>query len=203
MIGLFEAAWEIHRFLNRHKIPYAIIGGFAVQYWGIPRLTVDVDLTVLTPLEEGTDNFVRLILTRFHSRAPDPYELARQARLVVVQASNGSGLDISFGMPGYWDELMRRARDYELEPGKAVRLCSAEDLIIHKCIAGRPQDLRDIDGVVARQSKGLDETYIRKWLAIFAKELADSEVRDRFERAWRAEKRAAREARQVYRIRRG
>jgi len=45
MIDPLEAAWEIHCFMTSHQIPYAIIGGLAVQYWGEPRLTGDVDIT--------------------------------------------------------------------------------------------------------------------------------------------------------------
>jgi hypothetical protein len=30
---------------------YAIIGGLAFQWWGEPRVTKDVDLTVVAPLD--------------------------------------------------------------------------------------------------------------------------------------------------------
>jgi hypothetical protein len=60
-------------------------------------------------------------------------------------------VDISLALPGYEDELFRRAVDFEVEPGKSIRLCSAEDLVIHKAVAGRPQDVMDIEGVVLRQ----------------------------------------------------
>lgn len=185
MNDLFDAAWEIHQFLSRHKIAYAIIGGFAVQQWGAPRLTVDVDLTVFTPIEQEPDELVRLIHTQFPRRVSDPYDLARRARLIVTQASNGRSIDISFAIPGYWDEMLERITDFELEAGKVVRVCSAEDLIIHKCIAGRPQDLKDIIGVIARQGKDLDAAYIRKWLKLFVQTLAESKVLERFENAWK------------------
>ena len=151
MIPLFEAAWEIHQFLTRQQIPYAIIGGFAVQHWGIPRLTADVDVEMLAPLTEGSENFVRLVLTKFVSRDEiDPLVRAKRDRLVLIAASNGRGIDISFGVPGYQDEFLQRAVDYKLVRGKVVRVCSAEDLIIHKCVAGRPKDIRDVEGVMAR-----------------------------------------------------
>jgi len=34
MNRLIEAALELHEFLTRHAVPYAIIGGVAVQVWG-------------------------------------------------------------------------------------------------------------------------------------------------------------------------
>jgi len=74
--------------------------------------------------------------------------------------------------------------DYEIEPGKTIRLCSAEDLIIHKAVAGRPQDISDVQGVVYRQGDKLNTAYIRQWLNEFADALADPEIVERFERAW-------------------
>jgi hypothetical protein len=67
-----------------------------------------------------------------------------------------------------------------------VRLCSPEDLIIHKALAGRPQDVLDIEGVVARQGARLDLGYLRRWLVDLARTAEDPDVVGRFERAWAA-----------------
>ena len=77
-----------------------------------------------------------------------------------------------------------RAVEVELEPGKPVRLCSAEDLIIHKAVARCPRDVKDIEGVVYRQADRLDTSYIRPWLNEFASLLADPDLLAPFERAW-------------------
>ncbi|CAG0943771.1 hypothetical protein ANRL1_01467 [Anaerolineae bacterium] len=192
MIPLYEVAWEIHRFFTRHKIPYAIIGGFAVQQWGVPRFTADVDAEMLAPLTEGSENFVRLILSEFSSRDNvDPFTRAKRDRVVLISASNGRGIDISFGVPEYQDELLARAVDYKLARGKVVRVCSAEDLIIHKCVAGRDKDLRDVEGVIARQGELLDVAYIRKWLKLFDEQLPEPHAVADFERAWRVGQRTA------------
>ena len=53
MIPPHEAAWEVHEFLTRAGLRYAIIGGVAIQHWGEPRLTVDLDVTVAVPLDEA------------------------------------------------------------------------------------------------------------------------------------------------------
>ena len=42
-----EAAWQAHTFFTEQGIPYAIIGGIAVQYWGEPRFTQDIVVTNL------------------------------------------------------------------------------------------------------------------------------------------------------------
>jgi hypothetical protein len=179
------AAWEIHEFFQSLGLPYAVIGGLAVQWWGEPRVTRDVDLTVIGPLDQPSSVFVQQVLDRFPARIENALEFACRNRVILITASNGCPADISMGLPGYEDEVMQRAVEFELEPGKPVRICSAEDLIIHKAIAGRPQDVRDIEGVVYRQREALDTAIIRHWLHAFAELLGDSEIVERFERPWR------------------
>jgi hypothetical protein len=40
---------------------------------------------------------------------------------------------------------------------------SAEDVIIHKCFAGRPRDLEDARSIIIKNPK-LDQAYVRRWL---------------------------------------
>lgn len=178
------AAYEIGSYLNDRGILYAVIGGLAVQVWGEPRLTVDVDLTISTSIEQELSNPVDTILERFPSRVAHALEFARKHRMILITASNGINVDISLGLPGYEDEMLARAIEFEIEPGKSIRLCSAEDLIIHKAIAGRPQDIADIQGIVYRQGDRLNLPYIRRWLNEFGAVLDDTEVQRRFENAW-------------------
>ncbi|MGH2545114.1 MAG: hypothetical protein ACRDIB_20175 [Ardenticatenaceae bacterium] len=184
MNGRDSAAWEVHQFLTALGIPYAIIGGVAVQRWGEPRFTQDVDLTVAAPLDDP-ETFVQQVLDRFSPRLEDALTFALRNRVILVQATNGYNLDIALGLPGYEDEVIQRAIDYELEPGKAVRLCSAEDLIIHKAVAGRSQDVRDIEGIIYRQGDVLDVGYIRQWLHGFAEILGKPAIVELFESPWR------------------
>ncbi len=178
------AAWEVSRFLVQHDILYVVIGGLAVQEWGGARLTVDADSTVAAPLE-GSADIVQLITTHFPSRISDPEALAQRARMILIKASNGVDVDISLGLPGYEDELFRRAVEIEIDADKSLRVCSAEDLIIHKAVAGRPQDIVDIESVVLRQGRHLDASYIRRWLNEFSDLLANPDVLQHFEQAYR------------------
>ncbi len=79
------AAWEIHTFLLKVGIPYAIIGGLAVQWWGEPRLTRDVDLTVIAPLDE-LERFIEQVTTYFMPRIDDAVTFARRNRVILVRA---------------------------------------------------------------------------------------------------------------------
>lgn len=179
----FETAWHLHRFLTERGIPYAIIGGLAVQRWGQPRLTRDVDLTVLLPpgREEGA---LREMVEVFPGRIDDAVSFALQHRVLLVTAPGGSQADIGLGLPGFEEEVVARAVAYDLGDGRLVRLCSAEDLIVYKALAGRPRDIDDIEGIIARQGRTLDVAHIRRWLEILATLAEDPEVRGRFERPW-------------------
>ncbi|MBI4770374.1 MAG: hypothetical protein HY784_08205 [Chloroflexi bacterium] len=161
MIEPLAAAWEVGSFLEQHSL-------------------------LKTPLETGAASLVRLITGRFQSRSADPIGFALATRMVLIRADNGVEVDLSLALPGYEDELFRRAIPCEVEPGKTIRLCSAEDLIIHKAVAGRPQDLIDIQSVVDRQGQKLEAAYIREWLAEFSNLLDNPQILRRFESAWRA-----------------
>jgi len=179
----FETAWQLHRFLTARGIPYAIIGGLAVQRWGQPRLTRDVDVTVLLPAGRE-EPVLREIVAAFTPRIDDAVAFAIEHRVLPVEVEGGSEADISLGLPGYEEHVVDRTVPYDLGEGREVKLCSAEDLIVHKALAGRPQDLLDIEGVVARQGKALDVAYIRRWLGELASVAEEPEVAARFERIW-------------------
>ncbi len=156
-----------------------------MQVWGEPRYTQDLDLTVLAPTETLPETITKL-LSRLHPRIDDAIEFAQRNRVLLARTTDGYPVDISFGLPGYEEEVINRAIEYEIGAGLAVfKICSAEDLIIHKAIAGRVQDVRDIEGVIARQGNRLDTTYIYQWLNIFAELLENAEVIQHFERPWR------------------
>ncbi len=175
-----RALWELHAYLAAQGLPHIVIGGLAVQRWGEPRLTRDVDVTVILPPDDPLPALRRLA-ARFTPRLPDAVEFARRNRMLLLSASNGVPLDIALGLPGYEEEAVRRATAWELEPGKTVPLCSAEDLIIHKVVAGRPRDLEDVVGVLHRQGEALDLALIRRWLGEFAALMGDSALPERFE----------------------
>lgn len=179
----FETAWQLHTFFTARGILYAIIGGLAVQRWGQPRLTRDVYFTVLLP-PGGEEPALREIVAAFPPRIDEAVRFALEHRVLPVEGPGGSEADISLGLPGYEEEALARAVPYDLGGGRAVRMCSAEDLLIHKALAGRPQDVLDIEGIVARQGKALDVAYVRRWLGELAGISSDAEVVARFERAW-------------------
>jgi hypothetical protein len=93
-------------------------------------------------------------------------------------------VDVAIALRSYEEFLFKRSKSYEVEPSRELIICSAEDLIIHKALAGRPQDLADIQSIIYRQGDNLEVRYIRSWLTDFSNALADDSILDRFEQAW-------------------
>jgi hypothetical protein len=161
---LFEAAVEIQAFCASRNWGNAIIGGLAVQRWGEPRQTRDVDLTVLSGF--GTENaFVDALLERFLPRRPDARQFALDRRVLLVQAANGVPLDISLAALPFEERVIDRSSEYAFGPASLVRTCSAEDLVVLKAFADRPQDWLDIEGVVVRQGAALNRSQVIEELA--------------------------------------
>jgi predicted nucleotidyltransferase len=177
-----KAALAVHEFFSgRLRLNYAIIGGIALQFWGEPRFTRDLDLTVQDKLDLA--ELVRRATEAFASRVPDPYSFARDTRMLLLRAADVD-VDVAVALRGYEDSLFARVRSIEVEPGKRIHICSAEDLIIHKALAGRPQDLADVQSVLHRQGKRLDVRYVRRWLGEFSRGLEDPVILERFPQIW-------------------
>jgi len=181
---LVEAAAELLGFLGAHGRPACLIGGFVVSRWGEPRVTKDVDATVLVDFSEETA-VLNLLLSKFPSRDPDPVRRAELGRLVLLSASNGVDLDISFAGFPFELEVLERASDWQVTPEIAVRTCSAEDLVLYKLVAARLIDLHDVQSVVSRMGASLDTGRVRLWGRRFAEILEKPELLDPFEAAIR------------------
>jgi hypothetical protein len=155
MTRLIQIAVDLQRFLDMKKWPNCVIGGIAVQRWGEPRLTEDVDLTLLTGFGEE-EPYVDALLARYQPRVPSPREFALEYRVVLVKTDDGVGIDIALGGLPFEINAVSRASDFDFASGERVRTCSAEDLLVMKAVAGREQDWLDIKGVLARQRDKLD-----------------------------------------------
>jgi hypothetical protein len=55
-------------------------------------------------------------------------------------------------------------------------ICSVEDLIIQKAIAGRGKDWLDIEALLIERHGHLDQAYIHDWLSEFVEALDDPDL---------------------------
>ncbi|MGD9841024.1 MAG: nucleotidyltransferase [Candidatus Bipolaricaulis sp.] len=191
-MNLLQAAIEVARFFEERGMRYFVIGGLALQHWGEPRLTRDVDITVLAQPGD-LEPFVDAVLNRFSPRIPDARAFALRHRVVLVQTKDGVPVDLSLGIPGYEEEAWGRAVWVELPGVGRLRIVGPEDLIIHKCVAGRPRDVEDVEGILIRQGLKLDLELVRGWLDEFRPVVDTHDPRDAFERAFARAQRALEE----------
>jgi len=155
-----------------------------VQRWGEPRQTRDVDLTLLTGLG-GEERFIDPLLSRYHPRIADARRLALEHRVVLVETTDGVPLDISLAGLPYEARIVERASPFAIGDGRSVETCSAEDLVVLKAFAGRPQDWIDIEGVLVRQSADLDRGLVLDELRALLELKEDEETEPRLRALFR------------------
>jgi hypothetical protein len=156
---LIAAAIEIQDYCRQNGWRFCVVGGFAVLRWGEPRVTRDVDLTLLTGFGQE-ERFVDALLARFRGRTEGAREFALRYRVLLLDSSNGTPLDVALGAMPFEERAVGRASEYAIQSGAAVLTCGAEDLIVFKAFAARERDWLDIAGVVARQGTKLDHRLI-------------------------------------------
>jgi hypothetical protein len=151
---------------ERRGVRYALIGGLAVSIRAEPRTTRDIDFLLTVPqlalpglvadlagrgfaLDESAvvTEFVRHHITAFD------YEGVRVDWLKPV-------------LPAYQHVLDRAGVAEEF--GRPVWVATAEGLIVLKLLAARPQDLVDIDALLAANRGQLDLAWVeQEWLTLF------------------------------------
>lgn len=159
MKALFQLAAEFDALLSKLKWRYCFIGGIALQRWGQPRLTNDIDITILTGF--GNEKvYIDQLLNQYKGRIPNVHEFALSNRVLLLVSREGIPIDISLGGITFEEKVVSRASRYEFLPGLSLLTCSAEDLIVLKSFADRPRDWGDVETIVVRQKENLDWDYI-------------------------------------------
>lgn len=160
MIDLVTEAHRFQTLCQSLNWEFCFIGGIAVQHWGEPRLTRDVDVSVLSGFG-GEANVISEVLTTYKPRIPDALTFAEQHRVLLVQTPSGIDFDISLAALPFEEEMIRRSKFVEYLSGIALRVCSAEDLIVLKAFANRARDWQDVTSIVERQGTShLDWDYV-------------------------------------------
>lgn len=137
-----------------------VVGGFATVLHGHARLTADIDLIIDLAPDEAKKAVETLTRLGFRARAPvDPLAFAdatvrrqwiEEKGMRVFSMWNPSNpmveVDLFAEHPIDFEELWHHAEIVKLTRA-SVRLASIRDLIRLKRIAGRPQDLADIEAL--------------------------------------------------------
>lgn len=155
MNPILTAASDIDRFCTELHLRFCFIGGLAVLRWGEPRLTRDVDLTIVASWgEEAT--VIDPLLERFTSRIDEPKDFALRHRVLLLQAANKVPIDVALGALPFEERAAERATRWTIGDHVTLLTCGPEDLVVHKVFAGRDRDWLDVEGVIDRQRGTLD-----------------------------------------------
>ena len=162
-------------------LDWYLFGARAAIVYGSARATVDVDIGVRWG-DDGLDPLIeRLAATGIVVRVAEWRALAQRARVLLLRdEASGTEVDLVLTGPGLEQEFHARARSLAVA-GIEIPVISPEDLVLAKLLAGRPQDLQDIEAVLHAQPQ-LDLARIRTLAAQVESALARGDLLPSFER---------------------
>lgn len=148
---------ELLRRLAEADVEFVVVGGLALNAWGVIRGTKDVDV-VIAP---DSDNLRRVAevavasgghVQRGEALLGTPISIATalgEGEQVAIETDLGR-LDVIQGLKGVpgFEELRSRAAGAEIL-GSTVLICSRDDLRAMKQAAGRTRDLADLEDLEA------------------------------------------------------
>lgn len=144
---------ELLRRLVAADVRFVLVGGLALNAWGVVRGTKDVDI-VPAPEIENLDRLAQVAASvggrvqTSEAIAGSHFSIAallRDGGRVLIDTDLGA-VDVVHGAPGVppYDQLQERAVEVEVL-GVDVPVCSLEDLRAMKRAAGRTRDLADLE----------------------------------------------------------
>ncbi|MCM8783182.1 MAG: hypothetical protein NC818_00160 [Candidatus Omnitrophica bacterium] len=156
----------IFRELNKEKINYILVGGLAVNFWGIPRMTYDIDLLLYLE-DKNLKRFFQLVKKwGFKPKAPVELEdfLDKKKRDFWIRDKNMkaftlvnsrwaiSEIDIIINTPLDYKKAIKKVKKFVLKT-IPIPVISLEDLIKMKEGSTRLQDKNDVKNLKKILSK--------------------------------------------------
>ena len=135
---------ELLKIFADNQVKYLIIGGYAVAKHAEPRYTKDLDIWISNSRENAEQVFQSL--KEFTAPLTDiTVEDFTIPTLVFQIGIEPSRIDILMGLKELdFDECWKR-RATSVIGDLELHFISLDDLIFNKTLAGRPQDLRDVE----------------------------------------------------------
>lgn len=146
---------EILRGLVAAEVRFVLVGGLALNAWGVIRGTKDIDIVAARD-QANVEALAAAAVAlggqvhqgqSFVSSAPGIAAALEGDRRVLIETGSGA-LDVIGDLPHVpaYDELASRAVPVEIE-NMTISVCSREDLRAMKRGAARPQDLVDLESL--------------------------------------------------------
>ena len=163
MRSMNEILKLVCEFLNEEKILYVVVGGLAVLFYGIPRTTMDIDIIIAMDMDE-TKRFAEFLNENDFFADEEDIKTAfeEKSHATIEDKTSMARLDIK-GIYGENDRITLERRSKVSLADFEFYVASPEDTIANKLLFGSEQDVKDAEGIYARQFENLDMAYLEKW----------------------------------------
>ncbi len=163
------------------RYEWFLFGAQAVQIWGLPRLSADVDVTVRLGNLTVASLVARLRAAGFVLRVSEEDDFVERTHVLpFIHRESRIPVDVVLAGPGPEEEFLERAHRIPIGSVE-VPVISPEDLIVTKILAGRPKDLEDVRGVLRSRGGNLDLSRVREVLCLLEEALGQSDLVSLFE----------------------
>lgn len=168
--------------LDRLGVRWYLFDAQAVIAYGAPRLTADADVTVELGRHAPEVLVSELEAQGFRLRVRNVADFVQRTRVLpFVHTASELPLDVVLAGPGPEELFLARARSVRFGDVE-VPVIAPEDLVAVKLLAGRPQDLHDVAGVLRAKSDELDLQLVRSTLALLETALDRRDLTPELER---------------------
>lgn len=179
--GFVRVLGDLGSWLESAGISGMVVGGIAASLLGRPRATRDIDVLAILPEDKWADAVSVARRHGFTTRIDDPMAFARRTHVLLLRhVASGVDVDVILGRLPFEEEAVARGRFRDLG-GVRTKLPQVDDLLIMKALAQRPQDLRDIEGLLDVHPD-TDLSRVHATLREFATALAMPDLVENFER---------------------
>lgn len=158
MNALKKALSIIVRWIESKNIHYMVIGGIAKSLYGIPRVTYDIDIKVSFESSRDIKGFIEELSEIACILPKEPDRFIQETNVLPVEVENVK-VDFVFAELPYEIEAIQRSLLKDIF-GVRMKVCTPEDLIIHKAISTRSKDWSDIEDIIDTQRESLDWDYL-------------------------------------------
>ena len=151
------AVVRVAKLLESHNLAFALIGGLASSIRGRLRVTADIDLVVDCEVPAAISLLGELDNESFRPFVEEAETSIRQFYILPLEdVASGTPIDLAIGASGFEKLIVQRASKPQ---GYPIPVATAEDLLLMKLMAGRPQDQSDIQGVLSTNRDTIEWNY--------------------------------------------
>jgi len=161
--AILGALRKLVKLFEGRNIPYMVIGGYALPFYGRVRATLDIDIAVAVKTEQDLSQLRKWLqgigveVTLYSPQNPVMVIVDREEKVEAELWLKPDGITFD-------NETLKRRRKAKLGKNIAAWIISPEDFIVNKL--ARPDrgavDEQDVKSVLVRQAGKLDNEYLTK-----------------------------------------